>query len=138
MEQVDLFSLPIDERKPYFAMARLKGRYLLIPNYPVRDFYGRRFVEDRRPPGELRLLYSGSIGPGHGLEEIIRLLPRTLSGRRLSLVLKGHVRPEFEAMLRSLAEEHGVGHQIFDPDIHPHIAAVAWDIFLARAGFELL
>lgn len=112
MAQVDLFSLPIDERKPYFAMARLKGRYLLIPNYPVQDFYGRIFAQDRRPPGELRLLYSGSIAPGHGLEEIIRLLPRTLCGRRLKLVLKGHLRPEFEATLRHLAHEHSVGEQV--------------------------
>lgn len=104
---LDLFTLPNAERLNYFPLDRLKGKYFVIPNYPSLAFYGSFYKSDKSTD-EIRLIFQGRIGKGHGFEEIIPLLKETPRGRSLSLTLKGYCDPAYRQQLERLAEEQGV------------------------------
>jgi hypothetical protein len=104
---LDIFSLPTLERLPYFDMDRFEGKFFYIPNYPSISFFGD-FRKMNEPVNELRIIFQGRIGSGHGLEQIISLLDKKITGRKLILVLKGYCKPDYRISLESLAEAYGV------------------------------
>jgi glycosyltransferase involved in cell wall biosynthesis len=104
--RLDIFSLPALERQICFPMNLLKGKFLFLPNYPSKKVYtdhGQKSLES-----EIRILYQGSIGPEHGLEEIIGLLDQPVAGKKLHLVLKGFISPEYKQQLEEFARKHQV------------------------------
>lgn len=105
--RLNYFSLPAMERQEYFPMNLFKGTFWFIPNFPSVKVYGTEEV--RMPPsGTFNLLYQGSIGPLHGLEEIIPLLGETFDGKNIQLVLKGFISAEYLEELKQIARKHGV------------------------------
>lgn len=109
--KLDIFSLPSDERRKYFPMDKFRGRYFFIPNYPAKKFY-RQFYQEKKLSVPLRLIFQGSIGPYHGIEQIIPFLDQPIEGYSLELVLKGPCREEDKATYLALAEKHGVSDKL--------------------------
>ena len=104
---LDIFSLPTNERQKYFHMDIFKGKYFFIPNYPAKRFY-KTFYKPKQLSEPIRLIFQGSIGPYHGIEEIIPLLGEKINGYSLELVLKGPCKTEYQDLCLHLANENKV------------------------------
>ncbi|MEO5995903.1 MAG: glycosyltransferase [Chitinophagaceae bacterium] len=116
---LDIFSLPTNERLQYFPMDNFKGKYFFIPNYPSKYFYAS-FYKIKTIGEPLRLIFQGSIGPYHGIEEIIPLLKESIDGYGLELILKGPCRDEYKQLCTDLAEKHGVRKKVFFLGVTPY------------------
>jgi glycosyltransferase involved in cell wall biosynthesis len=108
--KLQIFSLPAIERKTYFPMQLLKGDFIYLPNFPSEFIYEKCDHEKRIEDAVFKILFQGSIGAEHGLEELIPILKETIGGKRLTLVLKGFVSYAYFAHLKSIA----VCHQVAD------------------------
>ena len=109
---LSIFSLPSNERKEFFPMHKLKGKYFFIPNYPSKKFYNK-FYKQKTLSHVLRIIFQGRIAEGHGLEDIIALLSEPIEGKKLSLHLKGMVENEYKEKLLALAMDHNVTDKLF-------------------------
>jgi glycosyltransferase involved in cell wall biosynthesis len=101
MARIDMFTLPARERERYFDMSRFRGSYFFLPNLPS----AKQVLPAPSSPRErrkLRLIYQGRVCRGHGLEEVISLLPLTIRGRDVELHLVGSVDPSFSEVLSKL------------------------------------
>jgi hypothetical protein len=116
---LDIFSLPTDERLPYFPMNRFKGQYFYIPNFPSKKFYSS-FYQLKELGEPIRMIFQGSIGPYHGIEEIIPFLNETINGYHLQLVLKGPCRDDYRLLCAELAKKYGVSEKLFFLGITPY------------------
>ncbi|MDE3250601.1 MAG: hypothetical protein KGO82_18210, partial [Bacteroidota bacterium] len=110
--KLDIFSLPSVERTAFFPMERLKGAFFFLPNFPSLSVYAPQRQQRSAPHDHFRILYQGSIGELHGLEEIIGLLPENIAGKTWSLVLKGFVDEAYFASLQHLAADKGVSDRL--------------------------
>lgn len=104
--KIDVFSLPAEERKTCFPMKTLKGAYFFVPNYPSLFFYGK-FRKQDNLSNKVKLLFQGNISPNHGIEEIISLLPLSINGKEIELILKGHISLEYKELVVQLASQRG-------------------------------
>ena len=104
--RVDLFSIPMEERVKYFPVHLLKSSYQIIPNYSLLEIHpaNKRIIESNK----IVLIFVGSIGEGHGLEEIIKILNKNISGKELELIVKGYIREEYKNRLIRMASENAV------------------------------
>ena len=109
--QLDVFSLPANERQQYFPMNKLKGKYFFIPNFPKRSFM-QQFGRAKQSADVIRLIYQGRLSEGHGFEDIINILPQTVNGKQLKLVLKGFIDEAYLDRLRKQAVDNGVEKQL--------------------------
>ena len=102
--KLDYFSAPASERMRYYPVNCVRRQSFVIPNYPAMAFYrnfsGTRQLSDQK---SLRLIFQGAIGRGHGFEEIIKILGKTVAGKPLELVLKGWVDERYKRELMDLA-----------------------------------
>lgn len=106
-----LFSLPAQERRAYFPMEKFKGQYFFLPNLPSVRFY-RQYRGIPKQEREYRVIYQGHIDEGHGIEEILGLMPCQVAGRKVHLVLKGWLRDDFKGRLQQIIEEKGLEEQV--------------------------
>ena len=119
--ELDFFSLPTAERKPYYPLQRVKREVFVIPNYPAVNYYQRFHGPHRAAPETVvRLIYMGALGRGHGFEELIRLLAAPVAGRTLHLVLKGWIDPDYRLALTALAAQCGVSERLQFPGFGPY------------------
>ena len=95
---MDIFSLPANERKDHYKLTGEKFKYFFLPNYPSLNFYGK-FYQTRHLNDEIILIYQGSIAEGHGLEMIISILNEKIEGKSLKLFLKGPVSADYKSLL---------------------------------------
>ena len=109
--KLDIFSLPAQERKKYFPMDTFSGDYFFLPNLPAVSFY-RQFTSVKKDPNTLRVIFQGAIGKGHGIEEILDLMPVKINGRPLHLILKGWVRDEYKNKLLGVIEKKNLKSQV--------------------------
>lgn len=116
---LDIFSLPTNERLQYFPINNLKGRYFFIPNYPAKRFYAV-FYNPKNLSQPVRIIFQGSIGPYHGIEEIIPLLKETINGYSLELILKGPCREEYRKLYTGMAEKHQVKNKLIFMGVTPY------------------
>lgn len=72
---LDIFSLPSEKRKEYYPMTELHGKYFFIPNYPSINKFEGHFAKTKKNP--IRILYQGTIGLGHGIECVSKLISIT-------------------------------------------------------------
>ena len=107
MESIQYFSLPSLDRLQYYPEWEKKDSFFLLPNYPSLKLE-RGFRPDFDSSDEMRLIYQGTIGEGHGLEQIISFLNEKISGKSLRLTLKGAVRTEYKKYLSDLALQYDV------------------------------
>ncbi len=111
--RLDIFSLPAIERKAFFPMQKLKGDFFFLPNFPSLKVYRQVLAgRQKQVDGPIKLLYQGSIGPLHGLEEIIPMLNEKPNGKSLQLVLKGFISEEYLAQLREMAASCGASEKL--------------------------
>jgi glycosyltransferase involved in cell wall biosynthesis len=108
---LDIFTLPAADRLRYFPVDTLKGKQFVVPNFPSIHFYSQ-FYQPKPLGNDVRLIFQGRIGEGHGLEEIIPLLAEPINGRQLHLVLKGHCEESYRQALEQLAAKHNVQHKL--------------------------
>ncbi len=106
--KIDIFTLPSAERLQFFPMEKFSGQCFVIPNYPAISFYGPFYQPGRTAHSSIRLLFQGRIGGGHGLEEIMALLPNPIGGRNATLVLKGYCDAHYKEELIKLAAAYQV------------------------------
>lgn len=116
---LDIFSLPANERLKYFPINDFTGKYFFVPNYPAKKFY-TQFYTPKQVSQPVRIIFQGSIGPYHGIEEIIPLLKKTINGYSLELVLKGPCREEYRKLYTEIAEKHQVKNKLFFLGVTPY------------------
>jgi glycosyltransferase involved in cell wall biosynthesis len=106
---IDIFSLPSNERKQFFNLQQFKGEYCYIPNFPSKYFYNQ-FSNGNQINNTCRILYQGSIGKGHAIEEIIAIISKLeqTTSFNFQLVLKGFISEEYENELLNLATQYNV------------------------------
>jgi glycosyltransferase involved in cell wall biosynthesis len=110
--KLDIFSLPALERKVCFPMSLLRGEFFYLPNFPSAYIYPVGQQKNKSADPVFRILFQGSIGPLHGLEELISLLNQKIGGKQLVLVLKGFVSREYLGQLQQIAQKNGVSDKL--------------------------
>jgi hypothetical protein len=111
MENINIFSLPAQERLEYFSFEK-KVKYFFLPNYPSTLLYGR-FKKVIRNDSLIRLIYQGALGPNHGLEEIIQILNSKINNKNLQLYLKGSIDEGYKQFLIEKAQKECVLQNIY-------------------------
>ena len=109
---LSVFTLPANERKAYFPMEQLAGRYFFLPNYPAIALYSR-YPAKKTVADEVKLLYQGKITEGHGLEELLQLLPEKINGKKITLHIKGPGDRNYMSKISAMAAAAGVSTQVF-------------------------
>lgn len=112
LQKMDYFTLPSDDRLEYYPNLNAKTKYALIPNYPSIKVYNQGREAKVEEVETIKILYQGSIGKGHSIEEIVSLLNDTISGKSLKLVLKGAVREQYKKELNEIATANNVEKKI--------------------------
>lgn len=114
-KKLDIFSLPSIERKVYFPLNDFNGSFIFIPNFPslrVMSRLNHNQISIPYPNNSFRILFQGSIGPMHGIEEIISILKNTINGKKIILVLKGFIDDRYKKELEDLALKFDVSNSI--------------------------
>ena len=111
--RIDFFSLPSEDRRKFFPIHLLKGTYFFLPNYPSKEFYQKFVIQNKKLDNDIKLIYQGSIGPGHGLESIISILPNKILGKILTLHLKGFISDAYKIELKRIANLYFVDSHLF-------------------------
>lgn len=102
-ERINLFSLPSIERVQYFPVESLNHDPIILPNFPLKSFYSKVNSSDLKNDTKIKLVFQGSIGSGHGLEEILSILNEKVQNKTLELHLVGKIRPIYLRKLEDLA-----------------------------------
>ena len=108
IQNIGMFSLPSKERLVYFKNIPKEVNPNIIPNYPLKKVYSKHIKKDISNTSRLRLVYQGSVGKGHGLESIIKILNQPINNKSLELHLVGKIRAPYLQQLNTLAKQNGV------------------------------
>lgn len=112
-DKLDFFSLPAQDRKQYFPLEKLKGKYFYIPNVPAKSFYNKFYQPKTVKVKAIKLIFQGTIAKGHGLEEIIKyILPTIIADKNFELNLKGLISDDYKNELLQLAVINKVEKQV--------------------------
>jgi glycosyltransferase involved in cell wall biosynthesis len=121
MRNLDFFTIPSKERIKYFNFNRFSGKIGVIPNYPSIKIYKEFFTNREMNNDEFHILYQGSIGSGHGIENIIKLLGRNrILDKNIFLNLKGKIAFNYKKELMTLAKEYSFEKNILFHDYTPY------------------
>ena len=108
---LDIFSLPANERKEFFPIEKLSGKYFYVPNYPGTYLYNN-YYQPRKIEKQIRILFQGKIAAGHCIEQIVHLMSDKKFSIDLMLVLKGFKDENYFKELMTLAKDLGVDERI--------------------------
>ena len=108
IQNIGMFSLPSKERLVYFKNIPKEINPIIIPNYPLKKVYSKHIKKEIKTTSRLKLVYQGSIGKGHGLESIIKILNQPINNKSLELHLVGKIRAPYLQQLNTLAKQNGV------------------------------
>jgi hypothetical protein len=113
MKRLSIFSLPAKERLSYFSISE-KTKVFIIPNYPAKKRY-TNVSNTIKKDNNIHLVYQGTIGEGHGLEEIISAINSSpqLENYRLNLI--GHVSEEFKKKIEKLNPKNYINYLGYIP-----------------------
>jgi hypothetical protein len=102
---IDVFTLPSIERKVYFPLNILKGKFFFLPNYPSKKIYENFFkIRENLNSNVFNIVFQGSIGEGHGIEEVINVLGYNSDiNKTVCLNLKGIISEEYKNELLKIA-----------------------------------
>ncbi len=113
LQKVTIFSLPTNDRLKYYPRINSKTQYFELPNFPSKKIYNQITTSlNVKDDNVIKIIYQGTLGPNHSLEEIIPLLNRKINGKSLQLTLKGKVKEDYEKKLKEIAEKHQVNHNL--------------------------
>jgi len=71
---LDIFSIPSEERIPFFPMDKFSGKLIFLPNYPGKWLFNNFKTPRLESLNNIKLIYQGRLSEGHGLIELVRLL----------------------------------------------------------------
>lgn len=107
LKVIDFLTLPSIERLTYFETKETKFNFFFLPNYPSKSFYQKFQIVKKLHQNNFRIIFQGSIGEGHGLEEIIPLLGwNNLINKNIQLILKGKISDDYKEKLEDLAKKN--------------------------------
>ncbi|MFQ5446055.1 MAG: glycosyltransferase [Saprospiraceae bacterium] len=109
--RLNIFSLPSNERKEFFPMKNFQGKYFFLPNLPAVSFYSQ-FQNTANEHSAFRIIFQGHIDAGHGIEEILNLMPANVTGKPIHLVLKGWIRDRYKTVLTQIIEARGLRNDV--------------------------
>lgn len=111
--ELDFFSMPTAERRPFYPLHRVKREAFVIPNFPALTYY-ERFQKQRHtlPDGPIRIVYMGALGAGHGYEEVIRAMNTPVAGRTVQLILMGWIREAYRQQILDFAKQYEMSDQV--------------------------
>ena len=115
MKKVKYFSLPSKDRLVYYPNWKRMEDFFYIPNYPRLAQF--RDVELNNRFDDFTVIFQGAIGEGHGLEDLISVLPQLPD---VHLVLKGPVRESYKSKLANLALDMKVDDRVRFIGITPY------------------
>jgi len=101
--QINIFSLPANERREYYPANAEQTQYFFIPNYPSKYYYEQLTIDPKLPAENLKLIYQGRISDEHGLEELIDYIHLHSD---LELTIIGSGNPHYLALLQQRIVEH--------------------------------
>jgi glycosyltransferase involved in cell wall biosynthesis len=119
MKHIDYFSLPSVDRLRYYPWLKPQIPFFYFPNYPSLKVYHPQ-ENHILPATSFRLIFQGSIGEHHALEEILLLMKEKINGREMELVLKGPVRETYKNKLTELAQKYNVASRLHWHGIGPY------------------
>ncbi|MFY7963871.1 MAG: glycosyltransferase, partial [Chitinophagaceae bacterium] len=80
-----------------------------LPNFPSQKIYNSTSMQSVPKKDDcIRIIYQGTIGKGHSIEEIVTLLNTEIQGKKLHLTLKGKVKEAYKNSIDDIAEKYGV------------------------------
>lgn len=106
MRFINYFTIPARERLQYYPGLEKDIEVFIIPNYPSLKVYSQ--TNKKQKKGDLKIIYQGFIGEGHGLEQLVEILNENIKGRQLKLILKGSVAEDYKEQLNRLAQSYNV------------------------------
>jgi hypothetical protein len=114
LQKVSIFSLPTDDRLKYYPNINPNTKYFELPNFPSQKIYNNSLKEDRKSTNDklIKIIYQGTIGWGHSIEEIVTLLESKINGKTLHLTLKGKVKSDYKDAIDKLADLHNVSDKL--------------------------
>lgn len=101
--KMNFFSLPSNDRLNCYPQLPQSIKYFFLPNYPSLALYKKIKNNQGLNNDSIKILYQGSIGKGHSIEQLIKELNIKINNKNLKLVLKGNVREEYKKELIGLA-----------------------------------
>jgi glycosyltransferase involved in cell wall biosynthesis len=104
---VKYFSLPSKDRLVYYPNWTRMEDFFFIPNYPRLAQFRHVGLNNRFD--DFTVIFQGAIGEGHGLEDLISILPQLPD---VHLVLKGSVRESYKIKLANLALDMNVDKRV--------------------------
>jgi glycosyltransferase involved in cell wall biosynthesis len=133
-KKLDFFSLPAKERLIHFDFTGFKGRSFIIPNFPSKTIF-RINHKEKNESGKVRLLYQGSISPGHGFEEILAAMGSKPDNRKIHLRLIGKCSTGYKQNLIETARINNLSDnfQILDPVPYPDLPEISNDFDIGLA-----
>ena len=107
MKKIHFFSLPSKDRLVYYPNWKDMDRIFYIPNFPRLAYFENLDLHHRFE--NFTIIFQGAIGEGHGLEDIISILPSCPDVR---LILKGPVRESYKEKINVLSALKKVNDQV--------------------------
>ena len=113
--QIDYFSIPSMERKKMFPMARFKGKFFFIPNYPSKKIIKVQLNKNDNWNENklLKIIYPGSPSIKNGFEELIDIMNEVINKKRITLTIVGETNEKYKKELNAYAKSKGVETQLF-------------------------
>jgi len=112
LSKMNYFTLPSNDRLAYYPKLNTLTKYSLIPNYPSLKIYNSYNFKEINKTQKVKILYQGSIGKGHSLEEIVTILSKSNLSYDFNLVLKGAVREQYKNELEKIAINSNVKEKV--------------------------
>jgi hypothetical protein len=107
LSHLNIFTIPSTERMALYNLTRFNGIRQVIPNFPSLRLFSE-VSSPNKADNEIILIYQGNISEGHGLEEILKLLPCRINNKSLKLRLIGFSNPSYDAKLKAIIESHNL------------------------------
>ncbi len=121
LQYVNIFSLPTDDRLVYYPTINSRTKYFELPNFPSQKIYNNSSLNTHpKNDTDIKIIYQGTIGKGHSIEEIIPLLAKKICGKNLQLTLKGKVKNEYKNSINKLTETYSVQNKLQWIGISPY------------------
>ena len=115
--RIDLFTLPAEARLNFYPTDMLKGKWIVVPNYPSMH----RMKPDQTPNlslnDDLKLLYQGRISDEHGLEELLDFVK---SDPTILLTMVGPGQEVYIRKLKDRIKELGICNRSYILDAVPY------------------
>ena len=114
LQSMSIFSLPTNDRLVYYPNLKAQIKYFELPNFPSQKIYNTSSSDYAKIANDdlIKIIYQGTISPGHAIEEIVKLLPNKIYNKDLKLTLKGKVKAEYKNKIDELAQKYNVENKL--------------------------